>query len=116
MMLSTQPPQPCLWGLSASSGQVNTNSCPCMSCTLRREYQPFAEQLQQLYPQNADPRLGFLALIAFPNHFSTSFGELGGRQWAHWAARLATLGIPVSCCFLESLSYLRGISAATSSP
>lgn len=89
-------------------------SHPHMPCLLFREYQPYAKQLQQLYPQNADPRLGFLALIAFPNHFSTSFGELGGRQWAHWAARLGTLGIPVSCCFLESLSYLRGIPAAAS--
>lgn len=79
-----------------------------------REYLPFAQQQQQLYPQHAAPGLGFLAIIAFPHYFAASFGELGSPRWALWGNKLATLGIPVSCCFLDSLSYLHGLPTANS--
>lgn len=67
----------------------------------------------QQYPQFAHPHFGFLALIGFPNYYAASMGELGSKRWAYWASRLAALGIPVCCCFLEPLSYTRGVSAAT---
>lgn len=78
-----------------------------------REYLPFAQQQQRLYPQHTAPGLGFLAIIAFPHYYAASFGELGSRQWAFWGSKLAALGIPVSCCFLDSLSYLHGLPMAS---
>lgn len=74
-----------------------------------REHQQYAAQQQQLFPQNAAPRLGFLALISFPHFYAASMGELGSKRWAYWARRLKQLGIPVRCCFLDCLDYTRGV-------
>jgi hypothetical protein len=79
----------------------------------RSEHQPYAAQQASLHPQFRDPRLGFLAVIAFPNYFARSFGELGvSARWRHWGCRLAALAIPVRCCFLEAVSLIRGCAAA----
>lgn len=95
--------------LMCSSPLPSTN--PNFMCC--REYLPFAQQQQRLYPQHTAPGLGFLAIIAFPHYYAASFGELGSRQWAFWGSKLAALGIPVSCCFLDSLSYLHGLPVAS---
>jgi hypothetical protein len=79
----------------------------------RRQHLPYAQQQQALHPYFAAPRLGFLAIIAFPHYYAASLGELGSRQWAQWGTRLAALGIPVRCCFLDCLSYTRGLQGAT---
>lgn len=77
-----------------------------------RGHQPYAKQQQELYPQYAAPRLGFLALISFPHYYAASMGELGSQQWAYWGRKLAALRIPVRCCFLDSLSFIRGITTS----
>jgi hypothetical protein len=77
-----------------------------------REHLPYAQQQQALYPHFAATRLGFLAIIAFPHYYAASLGELGSRQWAQWGTRLAALGIPVRCCFLDCLSYTRGLQSS----
>lgn len=85
---------------------------PTNQPTTLREHQPYADEQQQLYPQHAAPNLQFLALIAFPHFYASSLGEFQSRRWRYWGGRLAALGIPVRCCFLDSLSYLRGITDA----
>lgn len=56
-----------------------------------------------------NPHLGFLALIAFPHLYTRCFGEFGTQRWRYWAVQYATVGIPVRCCYLESLSYCHGL-------
>lgn len=74
-----------------------------------REHKPYADQLEREHPETRNPRLGFLAMIAFPQFYSACFGEFGTRQCRYWTQQYASVGIPLRCCFLEVLSYSHGL-------
>lgn len=77
-----------------------------------REQQAYAAACARSHPEFANPRLGFLGVIAFPNYYAASFGEFGSPSWARWGAAFVAARLPVRCCFLEALSFLRGIPGA----
>eukprot|EP00882_Tetradesmus_deserticola_P012427 GHRQ01013170.1.p1 GENE.GHRQ01013170.1~~GHRQ01013170.1.p1 ORF type:complete len:344 (+),score=111.83 GHRQ01013170.1:127-1158(+) len=80
-----------------------------MLLQLLREHKPYADRLELEHPGMRNPHLGFLALIAFPHFYVKCFGEFGSQRWRHWSQQFASAGIPVRCCYLETLSYCHGL-------
>lgn len=89
--------------------KVVTDGGRMLLLQLLKEHKPYADRLEIDHPGARNPHLGFLALIAFPHFYSKCFGEFGSRRWRQWSQLYAAEGIPVRCCFLESLSYCHGL-------
>ncbi|KIY96287.1 hypothetical protein MNEG_11674, partial [Monoraphidium neglectum] len=49
------------------------------------------------------------SVIAFPNYYAASFGELGGPQCERWSRELVEAGARTRACVFWQLDYARMI-------